>query len=97
MGCHTWFFRPTVEGEKAEDTCEYSEATYGDDRYTDIDTPHDTFRINFQVSEGVYLKSLEQTLEFVAAHKDQMSFLDCYDVEIRKFWKENPEGIIEFG
>jgi hypothetical protein len=102
MGCHTWFFRPIKEGEVPEDTCEYSDVTFGDDRYTDIDTPHDLFRAAYH--EGVYLLSLEETLKFVEDNKDEICSYFYNEVTkkdwkdlLTDFWNKNPDGVIEFG
>ena len=63
MGCHTWFFRPIKENEIPTDICEYSDIMFGDDRFTDIDTPHDIFRIGGYPDDK--LLSFQQTMEFI--------------------------------
>jgi len=97
MGCHTWFFRPIEEGEQAEDTCYYSTVEHGEDRYTDVDTPHDLFRINDTVCDEVYLLSLTQTLGFINTHNKFMTFSDNWSKRLVQFWVSNPDGVIEFG
>jgi len=77
MACHTWFFRPTKENEIAKDTCEYSYETFGEDKYTDIDTPHDLFRIGGYPDDK--LLSLQQTMEFIKLNKEQMSFCENWE------------------
>jgi hypothetical protein len=95
MGCHTWFFRPIKENEVAVDTCEYSSEMFGEDRYTDIDTPHDLFRIGCFPEDK--LLSLEQTLEFIERNKERMSFSLDWETSIKEFWTKHPDGVIEFG
>lgn len=98
MGCNTWFFRPIKEGEIPSDTCEYSYKIFGEDKYTDIDTPHDVFR--FSTQEDIYLLSLEQTLNFLEDNEDKIDFYGDKSYVIKKitqFWKEFPDGVIEFG
>lgn len=95
MGCHTWFFRPIEYCEIAVDTCEYSEETFGEDRYTDVETPHDLFRIGSYADDK--LLSLQQTMEFIKNNKDNIWFSENWEDELKKFWHENPNGVIEFG
>lgn len=95
MGCHTWFYRPTKEKEIAVDTCEYSEEIFGEDRYTDVDTPHDLFRIGGYPNDK--LLSLEQALIFIEKNKDQMTFSENWKQHLVEFWSKNPYGVIEFG
>lgn len=95
MGCHTWFFRPIKENEIAEDTCEYSDEMFGEDRYTDIDTPHDLFRIGGYPDDK--LLSLQQTMQFIERNKEQMSFTENWEERLKEFWAKNPDGVIEFG
>lgn len=95
MGCHTWFFRPVKENEIAVDTCEYSAAMFGEDRYTDIDTPWDLFRIGGYPDDK--LLSLEQTMKFIERNKKRMYFSENWEERLREFWCKNPDGVIEFG
>ena len=95
MACHTWFYRPVQENESPSDTCEYSDEKFGDDRYTDIDTPHDLFRIGSY--PGDKLLSLEQTLAFIDRYKDSMTFSENWEQRLKEFWSKNPNGVIEFG
>lgn len=90
MGCHTWFFRPTKRNEESVDYCAYS-----DKGYIDADGFYDTFRINNFLYDT--LKSLEETLVFIEKHKKYITFLDNWEQDLIKFWKDNPDGIIEFG
>lgn len=95
MGCHTWFFRKVKENEKADDTCAFSEEKYGDDRYTNIDTPHDLFRIGGYPDDK--LLSLQQTMEFIELNKERISFGEDWEERLKEFWSKNPDGVIEFG
>ena len=97
MGCHTWFFRPIKKGEVAVNTCEYSQEVLGDDKYTDIDTPHNIFRIAYSDDK---LFSLEQTMAFIAnkeANKEVIYFSENWEERLVEFWSKNPDGVIEFG
>jgi hypothetical protein len=96
MGCHTWFFRKINKDETAVEHCYYSLKNFGENRYTDIDTPHDLFRI------GTYptnvLLSLEETLQFIENNKEIIyGFANDYEKELIQFWENNPDGVIEFG
>ena len=95
MANHTWFYRPIKEGETPTDTCEYSEETFGDDRYTDIDTPHNIFRV-YEYREDKFL-SLEQTLAFIENNKEIVSLAANWEARLKEFWIKNPNGVIEFG
>jgi hypothetical protein len=95
MGCYTWFYRPIKDNELPTDSCEYSVEQYGDDRYTDIDTPHNLFRIRNYPNDK--LLSLEQTMEFIEKHKERISFSEDWEEELIKFWSKHPDGVIEFG
>jgi len=99
MGCHTWFFRPIRENEDADEiasaTCDYSDEIYGDDRYTDIDLPHDVFRIAGFPNN--YLLSLEETLAFIEKNKEIITLGENWEERLRAFWSEYPDGVIEFG
>jgi hypothetical protein len=95
MGCHTWFFRPIKENEVAVNTCEYSDEIFGEDKYTNIDTPHDLFRIGGYLDDK--LLSLEQTIEFTVQNKEEMFFSENWEEMIKEFWLKNPNGVIEFG
>ena len=95
MGCHTWFFRPIKENEITEDTCDYSDEMFGEDRYTDIDTPHDLFRIGGYPDDK--LLSLQQTMQFIERNKERMSFSENWEDRLKEFWSKNPDGVIEFG
>lgn len=90
MGCHTWFFRPIKKNEKSSDCCDYS-----DEGYTDIDTPHDLFRIGNYTDDK--LLSLKQTLDFIDKNKDIISFSENWEIELKEFWDKYPNGVIEFG
>ena len=88
MGCHTWFFRPIKEGEKAVDYCEYG------NNYTDEDIDlHDTFR------KGGYLEdvllSFKQTLEF--CKENEVDLNENQITTLKEFFEKYPDGIIEFG
>lgn len=94
MGCHTWFFRPTKEDEKAAGYCEYSMNTYNDNRYTNEGLPHNLFRIGGYPDD--VLKSLDETLEYI--NKNHISYyVGDWELKLTAFWDENPDGIIEFG
>ena len=68
MGCHTWFYRPIKENEIATNTCEYSDEMFGEDRYTDIDTPHDLFRIGgYPDDKLLSLQQMETDVQLNAA------------------------------
>ena len=95
MGCHTWFFRAIKENEIATDTCDYSDEMFGEDRYTDIDTPHDLFRIGGYPDDK--LLSLQQTMEFIERNKERISFSENWEERLKEFWSKNPDGVIEFG
>lgn len=95
MGCHTWSFRPIKENETAKDTCEYSDEIFGDDRYTDADTPHNLFRVHRYRDDK--LLSLEQTMEFIEKNKEGMYFSENWEDKLKEFWTKNPDGVIEFG
>ena len=95
MGCHTWFFRPIKENEIPTDICEYSDIMFGDDRFTDIDTPHDIFRI--ENYPEVYLTSLFETLNFIEQNKEKVTFSENWKEKIEEFWRIFPNGVIEFG
>ncbi len=95
MGNHTWFYRPIKKDEVATDTCEYSHEKFGDDRYTDSDTPHDIFRVH-KYREDKFL-NLEQTLEFIEKNKDIVALSDNWKENLENFWTKNPDGVIEFG
>ena len=94
MGCHTWFFRPIKQNEIPSDTCDYSDEKFGEDRYTDIDTQHDLFRIGGYPDDK--LLSLEQTMEFIERNKERMSFSENWEIKLKEFWSKNPDGVIEF-
>lgn len=95
MGNHTWFYRPIKDNEKATDTCEYSDEVFGENLYTDIDTPHDLFRIG-RYQEDKFL-SLEDCLSFIEIHKDDMWFDESWLERLKEFWRNNPTGVVEFG
>jgi hypothetical protein len=96
MGNHTWFYRPVKEDELPSDTCEYSDEVFGEDLYTDIDTPHDLFRIGKYCEDK--LLSLEQTLQFIDSKKEQIyHFVEDWEINLKEFWDKNPNGVIEFG
>ena len=95
MGCHTWFYRPIKEKEIPSDTCDYSEEMFGEDKYTDIDTPYDLFTIGGYPDDK--LLSLEFTLKFIETNKDRISFSENWEEILKEFWSSNPNGIIEFG
>jgi len=95
MGCHAWFFRLIKENEVAVDTCNYSDEKFGEDKYTDIDTPHNLFRIDGYPDDT--LLSLEQTMEFIEHNKERMSFIENWETRLKEFWSKNPDGLIEFG
>lgn len=95
MGCHTWFYRPIKENEVPADTCEYSDLMFGDDRFTDVDTPHDIFRIGNYPE--IYLTSLSESLNFIEQNKEKIYFNDNWEEKLKEFWDKNPNGVIEFG
>lgn len=95
MGCYTWFFRPIKENETPSNTCEYSDLEFGEDRYTDSDTPHNLFRIGGYPNDK--LLSLEQTMNFIERNKERISFTENWETKLKNFWSENPNGVIEFG
>jgi hypothetical protein len=96
MECHTWFFRPIKENEIAEDYCDYSQEMFDEDRYTDIDTPHNLFRVGSFPDDK--LLSLQQTMEFIEQNKDDyILFSENWEDRLKEFWAKNPDGVIEFG
>lgn len=95
MACHTWFYRPIKENEIPSDTCEYSIEMFGVDKYTDIDTPHDLFRIGRYPDDK--LLSYEQTMHFIKQNEKKMSFCENWEDRLKQFWSKNPNGVIEFG
>lgn len=94
MGCHTWFFRPVKKGETKVD---YSVK----DGYTDIDTPHDLFRV--VKYPNVMLETLKDTYAFIEKCKSNNNFyidnslLLTWELHLKQFWSDNPNGYIEFG
>ena len=96
MGCHTWFFRPITNNEIAKDTCDYSIYKYKSNRYTDIDTPHDIFRIGGY--PNIYLLSKIETFKFIDDNIENISFsVSDWKYRISCFWDKHPNGVIEFG
>lgn len=59
------------------------------------DLPHDLFRRHDYPEDKLF--SLEQTMKFISNWKDRMSFCDGWEDSVKKFWLENPDGMIEFG
>ena len=70
--------------------------------------PHDIFRIGNYPKDKLF--SLEETLEYLEKNDDIISYLTGpYDIEskeirkekaierLKKFWNENPDGMIDFG
>lgn len=97
MGCHTWFFRPIKENEEPSYYCGYSDEKYGENKYTNVDTPHNLFRIRIGYYPNAKLLSLEQTIEFIEYNKENISFVENWEERLKEFWSKNPDGVIEFG
>lgn len=106
MGCHTWFYRPIKENEivkKLQSYCEHPDDIFEEDwqdahieeKYTDIDTPHDLFRIGGYPEDK--LLSLKQTMEFIEKNKQLITFTKNWEDNLKEFWSQNPDGIIDFG
>lgn len=106
MGCHTWFYRPIKENEivkKFQSYCEYTDDIFEEDwqdahieeKYIDIDTPHNLFRIGGYPEDK--LLSLKQTMEFIEKNKQLITFTENWEDNLKEFWSRNPDGIIEFG
>lgn len=56
---------------------------------------HDCFRIgNYPDDE---LMSYDETIWFLNFHHDKITIYDNTYDQINKFWRENPNGLIEFG
>lgn len=92
MGCHTWFFRPIIEGEEIVD---HNSRYERGGKYTDNSLPHDMFRLGGYPED--VLTSFEETMKYIEERKDKMSFTDNWETKLKKFWDENPNGFIEFG
>lgn len=57
--------------------------------------PHDLFRRYDYPEDKLF--SLKETMDFISIWKDKMTFFDGWEDRVRKFWIENPDGMIEFG
>jgi hypothetical protein len=103
MGCHTWFFRPIKENEIAKEHCYFSQEMFDEDRYTDIDTPHDLFRVGHFPDDTLLslqqtMEFIEQTMKFVEQNENEyILFSENWEEKLKEFWAKNPDGVIEFG
>ncbi|MFA5154149.1 MAG: hypothetical protein WC554_16485 [Clostridia bacterium] len=59
------------------------------------DLPHDLFRIYGYPNDKLF--SLEQTMKFITDNKEKISFCENWAKRMKKFWLNNPDGMIEFG
>lgn len=57
---------------------------------------HDLFRYRVYDSE-IVLKSLEETLEFIADKDNNCEVFDYTIKKLEEFWEKYPNGRIEFG
>lgn len=57
--------------------------------------PHDVFRRHDYPEDKLF--SLEDTMNYISKWKDKISFSENWEDNVKKFWSENPDGMIEFG
>ena len=63
--------------------------------YVGIDNYHDAFRIGNYPEDELF--SLQETLDFIEKHKDEIRYNDDWKKEIEEFWTKYPNGRITFG
>jgi hypothetical protein len=93
MGCHTWFYRPALEGEEPSDDCQFSEDTFGEDRYVEVPELHDLFRVNGYPEDQI--QSFYDAVRFCKSKGIELR--EGQVGRMRDFWRENPFGVVEFG
>ena len=57
--------------------------------------PHDLFRRHDYPEDKLF--SLKETMNFVEDWTPMLSFTENWEDNVKKFWLENPDGMIEFG
>ena len=104
MGCHTWFWEKTeIDYEKAYNEL-YERVKHVPGKGTYVTKNgihhHNLFRIhNYPVDK---LFSLEETLKFIEDHKSEITYYHDSETKtfmelLEGFWKEFPDGMIDFG